>query len=53
MANLKTTISGLLVAVLGWAAQAFPKWHDVIMAAQNLALALLGYFAADSTKPKS
>jgi len=48
----KTTLSGMLVALLGWAAQAFPKYKDIIEAAQNLALALLGFFAADSAKKK-
>lgn len=46
--NWKTTLSGLVAALLPWAKQVWPKYALLFDAGGSFAVACLGYFAADA-----
>ena len=47
MVNLKTTIAGAIAGAFQLVGQLFPEYKAIADAASALAMALLGYFAAD------
>jgi len=51
MLNYKTTIAGLIAAVLPWLGSVFPDLKVIFDAAGSFALVLLGYFAKDAKSP--
>jgi hypothetical protein len=54
MINWKTSIAGFLAAVLPWVRGIVPEaLVPIVDAVSSLALALLGYFAADSSRPSA
>ena len=51
MADLKTTITGVLAALIPWLKGILPqKYAGLLDGVQSIALALLGWFAADASK---
>lgn len=51
MMNWKTTVAGLLAALLPIAAQMFPQYAPLIAPVGSAAVAALGFFAADASHP--
>lgn len=50
--DIKTTLSGLLFFGLNYAADHLPQYKDILHTLTGVAIAILGYFAKDSTKSK-
>jgi len=49
MKDWKTTVAGLLAALLPWLKTVFPDLGTILDAAGTLALAIFAYFAKDRT----
>jgi hypothetical protein len=48
--NWKTSIAGLVAAIIPWLKGVFPDFGGILDGVQSLAFALLGYFAKDNNK---
>ena len=52
MMNWKTTVTGVIAALAQSIGPAFPKYQGIIDGVKALALALMGFFAADASATK-